>query len=93
MCEGNSIHILKVERKQKKQIRQSYMILLRCKEKQTDFGYTAQETLTELQKLYEENGLHIPEQTANTLQKIWNSLCWKFWIFFQRCFPFVAGNW
>lgn len=37
MCEGNSIHILKVERKQKKQIRQSYMILLRCKEKQTDF--------------------------------------------------------
>lgn len=37
MCEGNPIHILKVERKQKKQIRQSYMILLRCKEKQTDF--------------------------------------------------------
>lgn len=61
MCEGNPIHILKVERKQKKtNPPKLYDLTTLQREANRFFGYTAQETLTELQKLYEEKWVTYP---------------------------------
>ncbi|MCD8148753.1 MAG: DNA topoisomerase 3 [Clostridiales bacterium] len=92
-CDGAVAHVDKVERKKKKsQPPKLYDLTTLQREANRIFGYTAQETLQELQKLYEDklvtyprtDSQYVTEDMADTVQELLDGL--------PDMLPFLKGS-
>ena len=93
MCEGNPIHILKVERKQKKtNPPKLYDLTTLQREANRFFGYTAQETLTELQKLYEEKWVTYPRTDSQYITEDMEQSVLELLDILSDMLPFCSGE-